>query len=143
MTKILFITLPSSSLKLTYRYSIMVMIASWKNIIRHHQSQQGFFMKTIKYLLFPIFIIVGDAKAYLVNGEMLIEDFSRRKALATGYIEGVSDTGNNKVFCIPEGTTSGMLRKVAKKHLERHTDQLTLPAASLVMEAFTTEYPCG
>jgi hypothetical protein len=121
----------------------MIMIASSKNIITQHHSQQEFFMKTIKCLLFPIFIIAGDAKAYLVNGEMLIEDISRRKALATGYIEGVSDTANNKVFCIPEGTTSGMLRKVAKQYLESHTDELSLPAASLVMEAFTTEYPCS
>lgn len=100
-------------------------------------------MQIKKYLFLSIMLLFTKSHAYLVNGEMLIEDISSRKALATGYIEGVSDTANTKIFCIPEGTTSSMLRNVAHHFLLNNPDQLAQPASRLVIEAFRSEYPCS
>lgn len=83
------------------------------------------------------------AGAYLVNGEMLLNDIEKRSTVAAGYIEGVSDTINNSLFCIPAGTGTSQLKKVVKIYLEDNPALKGLPAAHLVSTALRASFPCG
>lgn len=84
-----------------------------------------------------------SANAYLVNGKMLLNDYEKRKVAAAGYVEGVSDTGNNKLFCIPAGTGTSQLKTTVLDYLKSNPDVLELPAAYLVTRAFKEVFPCS
>lgn len=88
-----------------------------------------------------LFISFG-ANAYLVDGSMLLSDYEKRKPAAIGYIEGVSDMGNRSIFCIPAGTGTSQLKKVAFEYLTA-TENIKKPAAHLVSKAFTEAFPCS
>lgn len=100
-------------------------------------------MDKIKFLAcqIPFFFTFG-ASAYLVDGSMLLSDYEKRKPAAVGYIEGVSDMGNRSVFCIPAGTGTSQLKKLALDYLTT-TENIKKPAAHLVSNAFREAFPCS
>lgn len=93
--------------------------------------------------LFLIGLFSVSANAYIVNGRMLLNDYEKRKIAATGYIEGVSDTGNNTLFCIPPGTGTSQLKTTVLDYLKSNPDVLEKPAAYLVTRAFEEVFPCN
>lgn len=82
------------------------------------------------------------AHAYMVNGNMLLNDFEKRKPAAAGYIEGVTDMGNRSHFCVPGGTVTSQLKKTAFDYLNENREILDKPAALIVTQAFKETYPC-
>ena len=69
-----------------------------------------------------------------------------------GYISGVVDAGtiasqrneNGKFpVCIPETVSKGQLVRVYLKYADNHPERLHLVAATLVVEALATAFPCA
>lgn len=94
-------------------------------------------------LLFLAGIMSPYAGAYLVNGEMLLDDIEKRSAAAAGYVEGVTDTLNNSQFCIPAGTGTRQLKAVVKEYLVNNPALSAQPAAHSVSTALKASFPCG
>ncbi|EPJ0597182.1 Rap1a/Tai family immunity protein [Enterobacter roggenkampii] len=82
------------------------------------------------------------AGAYLVNGEMLLNDIEKRSAAAAGYVEGVTDTLNTTMFCIPAGTGTSQLKAAVKDYLVNNPALSAQPAARLVSTALKASFPC-
>ena len=99
-------------------------------------------MNLIKSSIVMLSIISFNASAYLVNGNMLLNDYEKRKPAAVGYIEGVTDMGNRSLFCIPAGTGTTQLKTMALDYLKTTTENLEGPAARLVSHAFKEKFPC-
>lgn len=100
-------------------------------------------MKIFKLSFLLTVFFSMSTNAYLVNGKMLLNDYEKRKIAATGYIEGISDTGNNSLFCIPAGTGTSQLKAVALQYLKSNPDLLEQPAAYLVTRSFKEVFPCS
>ena len=70
--------------------------------------------------------------------------------MCLGYIVGVVDSfnttyalkGEDRVFCIPPGVTSGQLVLVLKKSMQEHPETLHLPASAHTLSALTAAFPC-
>jgi hypothetical protein len=73
---------------------------------------------------------------------MFLEDHEKHKPAVTGYIEGVSDMGNKKLFCIPAGTGTSGLKQIALDYMYSNSDILEYPAATLITQAFDEAFPC-
>ena len=91
--------------------------------------------------------------AWLTGGQLLEDCESENyfeKGSCTGYIEGVDDSavtlahweGLAEPICIPGGVTSGQLRLVVMKHLNKHPEELHMTASSLVLKALFEAFPC-
>ena len=93
-------------------------------------------------LLFLTWILSPHAGAYLVNGEMLLSDIEKRSAAAAGYVEGVTDTLNTTLFCIPAGTGTSQLKAAVKDYLVNNPALSAQPAAHLVSTALKASFPC-
>jgi hypothetical protein len=73
------------------------------------------------------------------------------KGMCLGYIVGVVDSfkttstvkGEKKIFCIPQGVTSGQLVLVLKKSMQEHPETLHLPASAHTLSALTAAFPCS
>ena len=111
--------------------------------LKESQNGRVIDMESLKAicLLFTSIVTI-NAHAYLVNGTMLLNDYQKRKPAATGYIEGVADTGNRNLFCIPAGTGTSQLKETALNYLINNPDLLKKPAALLVSQAFKETFPC-
>lgn len=100
-----------------------------------------------KTVLAIIFVIasghINSAFAYLRDGNSLLDDLQANKASALGYIEGVTDTGNNELFCIPPGTGSKQLKRVSYEFIKEHPEFIHHNAAYSVVKALETEWPCS
>lgn len=64
--------------------------------------------------------------------------------LCYGFIMGTLETGNDgRTFCIPPfGITNGQVYDIVAHYLEAHPEQLRFYAATLVMTALGTSFPC-
>ena len=69
----------------------------------------------------------------------------------TGYLHGMADADDARVtsegikreICVPvDDISNKQLRTTVIKYLEKHPDELQLPAASLVPRAYKEAYPC-
>lgn len=80
--------------------------------------------------------------AYLVNGNILLDDLEKHKPVASGYIEGVSDSLNKSFFCIPPGTGTSKLREVVYEYISNQPERLQLTGSKLVTEALGKTWPC-
>ena len=67
--------------------------------------------------------------------------------IASSYSDGFSYAllaldAENTVFCMPSGTSSGMLGRVFRRYLLDNPEQLHFTAASLAVTAFSEQFPC-
>lgn len=71
---------------------------------------------------------------------------SVRYGLCLGYLKGVADTLNGRVFCIPEtGETSILTQRLKQSYIDyarRHKRTLDRPALETVVPAFQQAFPC-
>jgi hypothetical protein len=58
-----------------------------------------------------------------------------------GYIFGIVE-GTATKLCIPGGVPTGQAMVVVRKYLKDHLEELHLSAATLVIEAIHTAWPC-
>lgn len=67
-----------------------------------------------------------------------------------GYLAGIADSdraapawrSTRSLFCIPQGVTTGQLRKVLLEYVGQHPEQAEFNAAILVGNAFIEAFPC-
>jgi hypothetical protein len=62
--------------------------------------------------------------------------------LFRGYVSGVVDTGNDVLFCTPDGVTRGQYTAVVAKYIKEHPEQWNQPASELVISAMKQAFPC-
>lgn len=71
-------------------------------------------------------------------------DGSRFKSgLFNGYVSGVVDTGNDILFCTPEGVTAGQYTAVVIKYMKDNPEKWNQGASVLVIEALKAAFPCA
>jgi hypothetical protein len=58
-----------------------------------------------------------------------------------GYVTGILE-GTSTKLCIPDGVATGQAMVVVRKYLKDHPEELHLSAATLVIEAIHTAWPC-
>lgn len=89
--------------------------------------------------------------ADFTNGNELQEWLSRSEdknesryhtGLFRGYVSGVIDTGNDVLFCTPDGVTRGQYIAVVAKYIKEHPEQWNLSASTLVINALRQVFPC-
>lgn len=112
------------------------------------------FVLSISFL-FLLSVAVPSAHAEYFSGILLNKycssESSYEKGLCLGYIVGVVDSfnttstikGENQIFCIPPGVTSGQLVLVMKKSMQEHPETLHLPASAHTLSALTAAFPCN
>ena len=112
----------------------------------------------IAYTLIAGFLLFGvaDAKADLTAGQLArgcAEFLSQTEgsALCVGYISGVIDAYRNinrlappsgQMFCIPEGASATTIVQTVKNDLLMHPEKLSMQAASVVLGAISSAFPC-
>lgn len=74
---------------------------------------------------------------------MLLNDIEKRNPVAAGYVEGVTDTLNNSLFCIPAGTGTSHLKAAVKNYLVNNPELNVQPTAHLVSTALKASFPCN
>ena len=72
---------------------------------------------------------------------------SIQRALATGYVQGVSNSmevlyPNQSLSCTPEGLTVSQMLDVLKRYLENHPETQDQPAIVLIVAATRQAFPC-
>ncbi|HEX2566498.1 MAG TPA: Rap1a/Tai family immunity protein [Burkholderiales bacterium] len=109
-------------------------------------------MKRAALLAALLFAMEANAASF-ITGERLYalltdqDPFSR--AQASGYIAGVTDTGNglgptkmNWCFAVPNGVNANQVAAVVTRFLEQNAAKRALGASGLVEEALSKAYPC-
>lgn len=105
--------------------------------------------KTILCLL--LLISFSDSYAKTMNGKMALafcDNNVQCALIAASYSDGFSYalqalSADNTVFCLPTGTSSGLLGRVFRRHLAENPEQLHFTAASLAVTAFSEKFPCS
>ena len=101
-------------------------------------------------LCFLLLVLFGEAHAKTMSGKMALafcNDNVHCALLASSYSDGFSYAllaldADNTVFCMPSGTSSGMLGRVFRRYLADNPEKLHFTAASLAVTAFSEKFPC-
>lgn len=99
--------------------------------------------KVIVGLSLGLFALTSNAQ--FITNQALIEadDASNQgKAFAIGYVLGVVDSFDGRMFCIPEGIKSGELKSLIVDALRKFPDMGKQTAADAVITGFSAAYPC-
>lgn len=64
-------------------------------------------------------------------------------AMFRGYVAGVSDVYNGKLFCAPPDVELSQASAVVKKYLSENPRLWNEPAKVLVIQALESAYPCS
>lgn len=108
--------------------------------------------KTISTLVVvAISCVSAPAAAGFYNGNELKRLCDSGSSYCSGYIMGVVDdllwrqdlVGAKKEYCIPDGTESGQIVDLVKKHLEASPEQRHWPAGILITNAMAKAYWCN
>lgn len=87
------------------------------------------------------------ASAEYMSGNMLYQRMtsteSFERAMALGYVLGVSDVGQNVTHCSGSQVTSGQTRDVVKQYLEQNPAFRDMSADVLVVAALGQAFPCA
>jgi len=73
----------------------------------------------------------------------LNSDSTIDRALALGYIAGVSDYGTNVVNCLPKGITLGQLKDLVQAHLINNPASRHFSADSIITNLLQRTWPCA
>jgi len=87
----------------------------------------------------------NELQRWLSNSETA-EDFSYEKAYGTGifrgYVSGVVDVGDGRLFCTGKGVTRGQYTAVVIKYIKENPEQWNLSASELVINGLKKAFPC-
>jgi hypothetical protein len=100
----------------------------------------------MKKLLVGLLMVPAVAHAQFYTGNILLQKMNsaelHERALAMGYVLGVSDMAQNKEHCSPQSVTSGQTRDVVKQYLEQNPANRDLVADLLVRVSLAIAWPC-
>ncbi len=100
----------------------------------------------MRKLIFAAALICGPVHAEFYTGNELLQrlqsDSNSEKAVARGFVGGVSDAWDRILFCPPEGATVGQARDIALRHLLINPARRHHAAAGLVADALMEAWPC-
>jgi len=87
--------------------------------------------------------LIANAGGFLSGNELLAKMQDKSQAsLAVGYIVGVFDSGNGKIFCPPNGTTVKQVAEIVVNTLLAYPYERGYPANDLITFALYTAFPC-
>ena len=91
------------------------------------------------------FLVPTVANAEFLSGNGLLSDMQGstvEKAIALGYVMGVSDTLTNATVCPPSNVTAGQVQDIIKNHLEANPAIRHYTADSIVRNKLEEVWPC-
>lgn len=101
-----------------------------------------------------LLLACAGAHADIFDGNELMARCSSQRIdevnTCVGYLAGIADSdraapawrSTRSLFCIPQGVTTGQLRKVLLEYVGQHPEQAEFNAAILVGNAFIEAFPC-
>ena len=104
-------------------------------------------MKRLICISVAVFLLAASPVMALTGSELKVAADDGQKhpnsypdGVFDGYVTGVTETITN--LCIPDGVATGQIMVVVRKYLKDHPEELHLSAATLVIEAIHTAWPC-
>ena len=101
-----------------------------------------------------LLLAAAGARADIFDGKELISRCTSQRIdevnTCVGYLAGIADSdraapawrSTKSLFCVPQGVTTGQLRKVLVDYVGQHPEQMEFNAAILVGNAFIEAFPC-
>lgn len=97
-------------------------------------------------LIAATILLAGPALSQALMGSDLLQRLTsespQHRAVAIGYIAGVSDIMEGSAFCAPPEATVGHAAAIVARTLAANRQLLALPAAALVGGALQLAWPC-
>lgn len=97
-------------------------------------------------LIAATILLAGPALSQALMGSDLLQRLTsespQHRAVAIGYIAGVSDIMEGSAFCAPPEATVWHAAVIVARTLEANQQLLALPAADLVGGALQIAWPC-
>lgn len=97
-------------------------------------------------LIAATILLAGPALSQALMGSDLLQRLTsespQHRAVAIGYIAGVSDVMEGAAFCAPPGATIGQAAVIVARTLEANPQLLAMPAAPLVGGVLQLAWPC-
>jgi hypothetical protein len=123
------------------KYKYILCIEYYKNFIIIKGDIMKY--KSILSLIVISTSLMANAGGFLTGDDLIakMQDKSQA-ALAVGYIVGVFDTGNGRIFCPPNGTTVKQVAEVVVNTLLAYPYERGYPANDIVTFALYTAFPC-
>ncbi len=107
-------------------------------------------------VLFLIFIVHAPVNAEFITGTILVEYWQAHKktnagnvnrnadaGFYRGYIIGVVDSFNNKLFTVPRMLKSDQIFTIVGNWLEKHPGEWNRSAADLTVQALQAAFPAS
>ena len=107
-----------------------------------------------RFLMGALLLSCAGVQADIFDGKELMARCGSQRIdevnTCVGYLAGIADSdraapawrSTKSLFCIPQGVTTGQLRKVLLDYVEQHPEQMEFNAAILVGNAFIEAFPC-
>ena len=107
-----------------------------------------------RFLMGALLLSCAGVQADIFDGKELMARCGSQRLdevnTCVGYLAGIADSdraapawrSTKSLFCIPQGVTTGQLRKVLLDYVEQHPEQMEFNAAILVGNAFIEAFPC-
>ena len=96
--------------------------------------------------LFGSLNVYADGPAFFSGNDLhrlLISDIDAERSRAMGFVIGVVDSHmNKKIFCLPNGITTGQLIDVVKKNDAQNPEVRHYSAYSNAVVAIAKAFPC-
>ena len=112
-------------------------------------------MKIRTMIFVALLAMSGQSNGTFLSGSALLQKCESPNVsiqnICAGFLMGVADASDayllwdlltSKQFCIPGGVGVQQLRKIFIKDANEHPEELHLSAASQVVNAFGTAFPC-
>jgi len=112
----------------------------------------------LKYLLGLVVIIAANSShAYMITGERLLNLGTAFRDEATGnqsienqingsaymgYVNGIVDSFDGKLFCIPVAVTASTLASDTLNYYEKNLGMINKKGSEIVILALRNKYPC-
>lgn len=97
-------------------------------------------------LIAATILLAGPALSQALMGSDLLQRLTsespQHRAVAIGYIAGVSDIMEGSAFCAPPEATVGQAAVIVARTLAANPQLLAFPAAALVGGALQIAWPC-
>ncbi|MBJ2129102.1 hypothetical protein JC525_09145 [Alteromonas sp. IB21] len=101
-------------------------------------------------LILALMLPINAAIAGFTDGNKLyqwmLEDEKQngsfQSGLFSGYVIGVADFGDQILFCMTVGVTSGQVNAIVAKHLKNNPEKWNKAANAIVVDALREAFPC-
>tara|TARA_R110002167_G_scaffold33829_4_gene108318 strand:- start:1288 stop:1647 length:360 start_codon:yes stop_codon:yes gene_type:complete len=108
---------------------------------------------TAGLLLVPVAAYPGQTAEILLDecqGGALKDEASPMRLVCAGYLIGMLDAASlffqlnptARLFCPPDGGSARQAMLVFKQYMDKHPEQLHLPASIIAMQSLKDAFPC-